>query len=110
MKAFLLGFLFLGVALSGWLTYLLLATAPWSTFNEQGSQLMVMEWGRISLVDLYAGFFLGLVFIWTIEPKLWVKVLMTLTLPVLGNPILAIWVLIRMKALLRIEANNQSAT
>ena len=108
MKAFLLGFTFVGVAISGWLMYLLLATSPWPTFNEQGSQLMAMEWGRISLVDLYAGFFLGLVFIWAIEPRLWVKILMSFMLPILGNPILAIWVLIRMKALLKIEAHRDS--
>jgi hypothetical protein len=100
MKFVPLFFVILAVAVSAWLTYLLVATSPWSTFSEQGSQLMAMEWGRISLVDLYAGFFLGLVFVWFFEAKLWVKILVTLTLPTLGNPVLAIWVLVRIKQLM----------
>lgn len=96
-------FMIVGTVLSGWLTYLLLATSPWASFSAQGSQLMAMAWGRISLVDLYAGFFLGLVFVWIFEPKLWVKILISLTLPTLGNPILAIWLLSRYKFLMKIS-------
>jgi hypothetical protein len=65
---------------------------------------MAMEWGRISLLDLYAGFFFGLVFVWLLEPKLWVKLLITLTLPTLGNPVLAIWIVVRFKRLMALRA------
>lgn len=92
-------FLIVGVVASAILVGILLGTSPWSTFNEQGSQLMAMEWGRISLIDLYGMFFLGLVFVWIFEPKMWVKILLTLTLPTLGNPVLAIWLLARFKML-----------
>jgi hypothetical protein len=103
MKKLPLLFVVLSVAVSGWLVYLLLGTSPWSTFSEQGSQLMAMEWGRISLVDLYAGFFLGLVFVWFLETKLWVKLLVTVTLPTLGNPVLAIWLIFRLKQLQAVQ-------
>ena len=72
---------------------------------------MAMEWGRISLVDLYAGFFLGLVFVWFLETKLWVKILVTITLPTLGNPVLAIWLIFRLKQLQAVQgflAGNRS--
>jgi hypothetical protein len=99
MKFFTMMCLIFGVVLSLWLSFLLLGTSPWSTFNEQGQLLMSLEWGRISLIDLYAGFFLGLCLVWLFEPKLWVKVLLTLTLPTLGNPVLAAWLLLRFRYL-----------
>jgi hypothetical protein len=104
MKKLPLVFVGLGVLVSAWLVYLLLGTSPWSTFNEQGSQLMAMEWGRISLVDLYSGFFIGLALVWFLESKLWVKLLLTVTVPTLGNPVLAIWLLFRLRHLQSIQA------
>ncbi|MFC3702377.1 hypothetical protein ACFOND_12060 [Reinekea marina] len=91
--------LWVGLALSLWLSFLLIGTSPWSTFSAQGQELMSMEWGVISLIDLYAGFFLGLCLIWLFEANLWVKVLITLTLPTLGNPVLAIWLVFRFRYL-----------
>ena len=98
---------FLGVLISGWLTFVLLGSSPWSTFSEQGALMMDMVWGRISLLDLYAGFFLALGLIWLLEPKLWVKILVSLTLPTLGNPVLAIWCVLRIKHLLALSRSAQ---
>ena len=97
----------LGLLFSGWLTFILLGSSPWSTFSDQGAQLMGMVWGRISLLDLYAGFFLALALVWLLEPKLWVKILVSLTLPTLGNPVLAIWCVLRIKHLLALSRSAQ---
>ena len=88
-------FLGVGVLASVLLVWLLLLPSSWQTFSEQGSQLTAMVWGQISLLDLYAGFFLSLVLVWMLEPKLWVKVLLSVLLPVLGNPVLALWLVLR---------------
>ncbi len=88
-------FLAVGVLASVLLVWLLLLPSSWQMFSEQGSQLTAMVWGQISLLDLYAGFFLSLVLVWMLEPKLWVKVLLSVLLPVLGNPVLALWLVLR---------------
>ena len=89
-----------GVGLSMWLVVILVAQDPWSSFNEQGAALMSMQWGQISLIDLYSGFFLASVFVWLFEPKIWVRIGVTLALFVLGNPVLALWLVFRFKFLL----------
>ena len=91
----------IGIGLSLWLVTLLVAGSPWATFSEQGALMMDMIWGRISLIDLYAGFFLALALVWLLERSLWVKILVTLTLPTLGNPVLAGWLVWRFKELKR---------
>ncbi len=108
MKKIALFFGFVGVVVSGWLAAVLLGSSPWSSFSEQGAQLMDMVWGRISLLDLYAGFFLALALVWLLEPKLWVKVLVSLTLPTLGNPILAIWLVWRFNDIARFSQPKSS--
>lgn len=85
----------LAVALVGWLVI----QSPWSQFSEQGAWLVNNVWGQISLLDLYGGFFIGLTLVWVIEPKAWVRWLLTITLPFIGNPLLALWLILRWRAL-----------
>lgn len=89
---------------SVWLVILLLSPNAWATFSEQGSLLLSLEWGRISLVDLYSGFFISLIFVWLFEPKLWLKLLVTLALPLLGNPVAIIWLAFRIKSIIKKSA------
>ncbi|MCH8530226.1 MAG: hypothetical protein LAT65_05180 [Saccharospirillum sp.] len=79
------------IALLAWL----LTQSPWSEFSEQGAWLMNNVWGQISLIDLYGGFFIGLTLVWVLEPKAWVRWALTLTLPFIGNPLLALWLILR---------------
>lgn len=89
----------IAIGLSAWLVGILAFQSPWSEFSEQGAMLTDMIWGRISLVDLYAGFFISLVLVAVLEPKPWVTVLVVLTTPFIGNPVIAIWLVARYKLL-----------
>ncbi|MCJ7700420.1 MAG: DUF1475 domain-containing protein [Anaerolineales bacterium] len=53
-------------------------------FLGEGSQLMSMPWGIVSLVDLYTGFILFSVWIIYREKSLLVAILWTLAMMVLG--------------------------
>lgn len=86
--------------LSIWLISMLLIGGPWSLFNEQGALLTSLAWGRIALVDLYAGFFITLTLIAIIEPRRWVTALLIVSLPILGNPVVMAWVILRHRLLL----------
>lgn len=103
MNSLRIFFTALGALLSLWLTGILLLGNPYPEFSEQGGMLMDMIWGRISLLDLYAGFFIGIALVWFIEPKGWVRWLVTLTTPLLGNPILAIWLVARFRLLMTLK-------
>ncbi|MHA7878533.1 MAG: hypothetical protein ACX931_01990 [Saccharospirillum sp.] len=89
----------MGVLLSLALVVWLITQSPWPEFSEQGAWLTTNVWGQISLLDLYGGFFLGLALVWVLEPKAWVRWLLTFTLPFLGNPVLAIWLVLRWRSL-----------
>lgn len=106
MKAMTLLFAVIGVILSIWLTVILVWVAPYDSFSEQGAALMDMIWGRISLLDLYAGFFMAIALVWLLEPTPWIRWSVTLTLPVLGNPILAIWLVARLKRLATLQSTT----
>jgi hypothetical protein len=103
MRTIALAFLGLGIVLNLALVYLLLQPTSWSAFSVEGSEILSMVWGKITMFDVYAGFMLGLAIVWLLEPKLWVKLVLTLTLPLLGNPILAIWIAVRFKLLMRLR-------
>ncbi|EAR09029.1 hypothetical protein [Reinekea blandensis] len=93
----------LGVGLSLWLVGILVFGNPYPEFSAQGAAMMDMVWGRISLIDLYAGFFVGIALVWFLEPKAWVRWLITLATPLLGNPVLALWLVVRYRHLLTLS-------
>jgi hypothetical protein len=97
-------FLIIGVALSGALLLWMLLYDPWPLFSEQGQWLTSQVWGQISLFDLYSGFFMALALAWLFEPRLWVRLLLLVCLPTLGNPVLAIWLIMRWKHLKRMAS------
>lgn len=53
-------------------------------FFEEGSQLLSMPWGIVSLVDLYAGFALFSVWIVYREKSLWRSIVWVVLMMVLG--------------------------
>lgn len=106
MQLLRLLFIVIGVSLSLWLVGILLFGTPYDEFSEQGSLLMDMIWGQISLLDLYSGFFLVIALVWFIEPKAWVRWAVTITMPLLGNPILAIWVVARIGVLRQLASKR----
>jgi len=97
-------FLILGTGLSLTLITWMLVFNPWPLFSEQGQWLTSQVWGQISLLDLYSGFFIALALAWLFEPNPWVRLLLLLTLPTLGNPVLAIWCVSRWRHLKRMAA------
>lgn len=52
----------------GFLLQIILATLAVSLF-EQGPLITGLIWGRVTLVDLYLGFFIALILLWYLEPK-----------------------------------------
>lgn len=67
---------------------------------------MQNTWGQIALFDLYSGFMLGLALIWLFEPSFPIRLGMTVMLPLMGNPILAIWLLCRWQMLRRMAQSH----
>lgn len=63
-------------------------------FFEQGSILMGLVWGQMSLVDLYVGFLLVYVWIFYKETKLLPRIVWALLLIVTGSLATALYVLI----------------
>ena len=103
-------FTMIGAGLSLWLVGILLFANPYPEFSAQGAMLMDMVWGRISLLDLYAGFFIGIALVWFLEPKLWVRWLITVATPLLGNPVLALWLVFRFRHLVALSRQAQRKT
>lgn len=103
-KAMALLALTLGALLALILVIWMLAFAPWDRFASEGRWLFEHVWGQIALLDLYAGFFLALALVWRLESQWWARLLVTVTLPLLGNPVLAIWMLWRWRQLLAIAS------
>lgn len=99
-------FLLVGTGLSLALLAWMLLYDPWPLFSEQGRWLTSQVWGQISLFDLYSGFFIALALAWLFEPNPWVRLLLLVTLPTLGNPVLAIWCVSRWKHLKRMAAGR----
>lgn len=97
--------LVLGVLCAAALVVYMLIQSPWDRFAEEGRWLTTHIWGRISLLDLYSGFLLSLALIWLLEPRLWIRLTMVLLLPALGNPLLAFWLILRWRRLIRLARN-----
>ncbi len=53
-------------------------------FAGEGSQLLSMSWGIVSLVDLYTGFILFSLWIFYREEKLYIAILWTVAMMTLG--------------------------
>ncbi|PTY36387.1 hypothetical protein BGP77_03560 [Saccharospirillum sp. MSK14-1] len=96
-----------GLVLSALLVGWMLFTSPWDRFSSEGNWLLSHRWGQIALLDLYAGFFLALALVWRFEPQRWLCWVMTVALPLLGNPVLALWLIWRWRTLLVMAPNRE---
>ena len=71
------------------LTAIMFAAIGWSIatgdFADEGSTILDLAWGRMTLIDLYVG--IALIFGWVVvrEEKLWVALLWLPVFIVLGN-------------------------
>lgn len=70
-------------------------------FGAAGSWLMADPWGRVTLFDLYLGFFFLAVIIALFERKSWRAALWIIPLPVLGNIWAAVWLVFALPELAR---------
>lgn len=99
--------LVMGLLLSALLVGWMLFTSPWQRFSHEAGWLVSHNWGQIALFDLYAGFFLALALVWRLEQNRWLCWLITLALPLLGNPVLALWLVWRWRTLLAMASNQE---
>lgn len=67
--------------------------------NEFG-EISAMPWGKVSLIDLYLGFFVFAVLFFVIEP-IWLAIVLTLLMMTLGNWVPAFWLALRLPKLFR---------
>ena len=76
------------------MTFMIIFSLLTGNFFEQGSILMGLVWGQMSLVDLYVGFFLLYLWIYYKESKLLPKIIWAILLIVTGSLATAVYVLI----------------
>lgn len=76
------------------MTFMIIFSLLTGNFFEQGSILMGLVWGQMSLVDLYVGFFLVYLWIYYKESKLLPKIIWAILLIVTGSLATAVYVLI----------------
>lgn len=90
----LAGLAFLGLILWAWF-----AAGGGDGFLRQGEVLLALEWGQVTLADLYLGFFLMAVIIYLVERRIWSALFWALPTFVLGNWWPAIWLVARLPML-----------
>ncbi|MEX1057422.1 MAG: hypothetical protein WED11_06805 [Natronospirillum sp.] len=75
--------LLFGVALA-FLTMIVYAAAT-ASLTKQGPAIGGLIWGKITLVDLYLGFFIALLLLWFLEPNRRYVLVFSLAFLVMGN-------------------------
>jgi hypothetical protein len=68
---------------------------------SEGAALLAMPWGFVTLLDLYAGFVLYAVLVFAFEPRKVVALVWVLPVFVLGNLVMAAWVIFRLPGVLK---------
>ncbi len=96
----------LGLALAYYIFAEITGDPVWRIPGEGGfaselNRFMATEWGVVSLVDLYVGFFIFAVIILAFERKLWVGLAWAVPVFFLGNIVTAAWAVVRLPALLK---------
>lgn len=76
------------------MTFMIIFSLLTGDFFAQGSILMGLVWGQMSLIDLYVGFLLVYVWIFYKETKLLPRIIWALLLIVTGSLATALYVLI----------------
>lgn len=76
------------------MTFMIIFSLLTGDFFAQGSILMELVWGQMSLVDLYVGFLLVYVWIYYKETKLLPRIIWALLMIVTGSLATALYVLI----------------
>ena len=81
------------------LTGLIISAMGQANLLESFAPIAADPWGLVSLIDLYAGFLAAAVLVWLLEPDKRLRWLVIVPLFVLGNPILLIWLALRLPTL-----------
>lgn len=66
---------------------------------EQGSVILALPWGLVTMVDLYVGFAFFAVIVYLTEKRWWVAAAWSLPLLFLGNVWAAVWLVLRLPVL-----------
>ena len=88
---------------------ILWAAGVWDgSFMDAINWLVSESWGVVTLIDLYLGFFFVAIFIWLLEPKLWIRLVFLIPLPFLGNVWAAVWMAWRLAHVIRQRARVEA--
>lgn len=96
----------LGRVLAGLVFLALLGGIVWAGFIRdanllsEGGAILALPWGLVTLLDLYVGFILYAVLVFTFEPRKGVAVAWVLPIFVLGNLVMAAWIIVRLPQIL----------
>lgn len=69
-------------------------------FMEEFRQVTAFAWGKVSLADLYLGFFLFAIIILAFE-QIWIGLPVVILMFLLGNTIPALWLALRLPKVIR---------
>ncbi len=64
------------------------------SFVEEGGRLLALAWGRVAVIDVYAGFALFAAWIWHREPRAWAAGAWIVALCLLGNLVAGCYVVL----------------
>ena len=64
------------------------------SFVEEGGRLFALAWGRVTVIDVYAGLALFAAWIWHREPRAWVAGAWIVALCLLGNLVAGCYVVL----------------
>ena len=88
----------------GVLGLVLIAACIWAFqaghFLNEFQSITALPWGKVSLIDLYLGFFAFAVVFFVCEP-IWLAALLTLLMMTLGNWVPAFWLIWKLPMLIK---------
>jgi hypothetical protein len=85
---------FLAIGFTCIMFFTLLYGFIWGEFFREGSVLMSLAWGKVSLIDVYIGFFLFSGWVLYREEKPTLAILWIISIMILGNFITSLYVTI----------------
>ena len=97
----------LATLIAGGLALVLTGAIVWAGFIErsslmsEGAAILAMPWGLVTLLDLYVGFVLYAVLVFTFEPRRAVATAWVVPVFFLGNLVMAAWVIWRLPLIVR---------
>lgn len=94
------------LALSAWLTYLIVAAIGIESMFTAFAPIWQAPWGKVAMVDLYLGLFVVALLIIIFEQARWPGFIWAMAVLLLGNPVAVVYLLVRRKRIFALLSNN----